>query len=137
MEIRFTLDEIDAVAAKIAPELKHRIVRMEGAMGAGKTTLIQALGRQLNLIDSVTSPTFSVVNTYLNKDQEIFYHFDFYRIESENETLDFGVEEYFDSGCWCFLEWSERIAKLLPDQYSTVTIEVLNEKTRYLQLSNS
>lgn len=137
MEIRFTRDEIDAVAAKIAPELKHRIVRMEGAMGAGKTTLIQALGRQLNLIDSVTSPTFSVVNTYLNKDQEIFYHFDFYRIESEDEALDFGVEEYFDSGCWCFLEWSERIAKLLPDQYSTVTIEVLNEKTRYLQLSNS
>ena len=137
MEIRFTLDEIDAIAAHIAPELKHRIVRMDGAMGAGKTTLIQALGRQLNLIDSVTSPTFSVVNTYLNKDQEIFYHFDFYRIESENEALDFGVEEYFDSGCWCFLEWSERIAKLLPDQYSTVTIEVLNEKTRYLQLSNS
>ena len=137
MEIRFTLDEIDAVAAKIAPELKHRIVRMDGAMGAGKTTLIQALGRQFNLIDSVTSPTFSVVNTYLNKDQEIFYHFDFYRIESEDEALDFGVEEYFDSGCWCFLEWSERIAKLLPDQYSTVTIEVLNEKTRYLQLSNS
>jgi len=137
MEIRFTLDEIDAIAAHIAPELKHRIVRMDGAMGAGKTTLIQALGRQLNLIDSVTSPTFSVVNTYLNKDQEIFYHFDFYRIESEDEALDFGVEEYFDSGCWCFLEWSERIAKLLPDQYSTVTIEVLNEKTRYLQLSNS
>lgn len=137
MEIRFTLDEIDAIAAQIAPELKHRIVRMDGAMGAGKTTLIQALGRQLNLIDSVTSPTFSVVNTYLNKDQEIFYHFDFYRIESEDEALDFGVEEYFDSGCWCFLEWSERIAKLLPDQYSTVTIEVLNEKTRYLQLSNS
>lgn len=137
MEIRFTLDEIDAIAAQIAPELKHRIVRMDGAMGAGKTTLIQALGRQFNLIDSVTSPTFSVVNTYLNKDQEIFYHFDFYRIESEDEALDFGVEEYFDSGCWCFLEWSERIAKLLPDQYSTVTIEVLNEKTRYLQLSNS
>ena len=134
MEIEYRLDQIDDVARQILPQLKNSIIRLEGVMGAGKTTLIKALANKIGLVDAVSSPTFSVVNTYLTHSDETIYHFDFYRIESPEEALDFGVEEYFDSGFLCFLEWSERIGPLLPQQYSTLELEVLNENTRKLRL---
>lgn len=134
MEIEYRLDQIDGVATQILPHLKNSIIRLEGVMGAGKTTLIKALTRTIGVLDSVSSPTFSVVNTYLTHTDETIYHFDFYRIESPEEALDFGVEEYFDSGFLCFLEWSEKIGQLLPEQCSTLELQILNENTRKLRL---
>ncbi|MGC6479681.1 MAG: tRNA (adenosine(37)-N6)-threonylcarbamoyltransferase complex ATPase subunit type 1 TsaE [Flavobacteriaceae bacterium] len=135
MQREFTLREIDEVATEIAEKLQHAIVRMDGVMGAGKTTFIKALAREMGVVDAVSSPTFSVVNTYLSASGNHLYHFDFYRIESPAEALDFGVEEYFDSGSVCFLEWSEKIENLLPEEYSTLTIEILDENSRRITLT--
>ena len=88
-----------------------------GHMGAGKTTLIKSLCNQLNVTTAVHSPTFTLVNEYITTDKKIVYHFDFYRIRDEIEALDIGVEEYFDSGSFCFVEWPENIEGLWPLQY--------------------
>ena len=103
----------------------------QGAMGAGKTTLIKALCQKLGVSDRVSSPTFSLVNEYQALEGKVF-HFDLYRIEEEHEALDFGIEEYWDSGAWCFVEWAERIPSLLPSSYTEVQLSVIDATTRSL-----
>lgn len=98
----------------------------DGDMGAGKTTLIKAICEELNVLDQVNSPTFALVNEYLTEQDDLVYHFDFYRINSEKEAFDIGVEEYFQSGYICLIEWPAKIPTLLPDQYLKIAI-VLNE----------
>ena len=107
-----------------------------GEMGAGKTTLIKAIARQLNVEDNVHSPTFSIVNEYRNFSDEVFYHFDFYRIEKETEAMDIGVEEYFDSGDLCFIEWPEKIASLLPKKYLRIDISITSNTSREINISH-
>jgi tRNA threonylcarbamoyladenosine biosynthesis protein TsaE len=99
----------------------------EGEMGAGKTTLIQALCNALQVQSITNSPTFSIVNEYETMDGGVVYHFDFYRIKSEEEALDMGVEEYLDSGYLCFVEWPDKIATLWPDEY--ICIQITNDGT--------
>ena len=94
----------------------------EGDLGAGKTTTIKELCRQLKCIDEPSSPTFNIINEYLTEDANPVYHFDFYRIKDETEAYDIGVEEYFDSNYYCFVEWPEKIPSLWPDQYIQVII---------------
>lgn len=106
-----------------------------GEMGAGKTTLIKAIARQLNIEDNVHSPTFSIVNEYRNLDDDVFYHFDFYRIEKETEALDIGVEEYFDSGDLCLIEWPQKIESILPDKFFKIEIDVISDNSRKIKLS--
>src|SRR5688572_25454959 len=98
------------------------VVIFEGEMGAGKTTFIKAICRELGVTDAVSSPTFSIVNEYETTAGKRLYHFDFYRIEAEQEALDIGTLEYFESGNWCFIEWPTRIPNLLPDHYLHVAI---------------
>jgi tRNA threonylcarbamoyladenosine biosynthesis protein TsaE len=98
----------------------------DGDMGAGKTTLIKAVCEALNVLDQMNSPTFALVNEYLTGQDDLVYHFDFYRIDSEKEAFDIGVEEYFQSGYICLIEWPAKIPTLLPDQYLKIAI-VLNE----------
>lgn len=119
-KINFNLNEIDKVAQNIIPLLKHKVVILKGEMGMGKTTLTKALAKALGVVDEVSSPTFSLVNEYEGVDNQKVFHFDFYRIHSEREAFDFGVEEYLYSGNWCFLEWSEKIPSLLPDDISEI-----------------
>lgn len=119
-KINFNLNEIDKIAQNIIPLLKHKVVILKGEMGMGKTTLTKALAKALGVIDEVSSPTFSLVNEYEGIDNQKVFHFDFYRIHSEREAFDFGVEEYLYSGNWCFLEWSEKIPSLLPDDISEI-----------------
>ena len=102
-----------------------------GVNGAGKTTFIKALCRSLGVGDRVSSPTFSLVNEYQAHEGKVF-HFDLYRIEEEQEALDFGIEEYWDLGAWCFVEWAERIPSLLPLHYTEVQLTVIDETTRSL-----
>lgn len=107
----------------------------DGPMGAGKTTLIKAICKAFEVIDNVTSPTFSLVNEYQNEKREIFYHFDFYRIKSEEEASDIGVDEYFYSNNYCFVEWPSMIPSLLPNEYVHIQIELISEKKRKICLS--
>lgn len=123
-----SLDELDALAQKIISQLKHKIILFEGDMGAGKTTFIKSLAKELGSKDEVSSPTFSIVNEYSIPNDKIF-HFDLYRIQSEEEALDFGVEEYLDSGNYCLIEWPEIILDLLDDNYHSIKI-IANEVQR-------
>lgn len=95
-----------------------------GEMGVGKTTLIKAIGKELGVTDTMSSPTFSIINEYVAGNKRVF-HFDFYRIRNEAEALDIGVEEYFYSGNYCFIEWPEKIPSLIPDKH--VVIRMTNE----------
>lgn len=111
----------------------HKVWLFYGEMGAGKTTLIKALCTYLGVEDPTSSPTFSIVNEYAGPQGPI-YHFDFYRIQSEQEALDLGYEEYFYSGQYCFVEWPERIPSLLPEDAVSVHIEVVSPDQRAITL---
>lgn len=93
-------------------------------MGAGKTTLIKAIGKEFEIVDQISSPSFSIVNEYINKSGDLFYHFDFFRIEYPSEVLDIGIDDYFYSGQYCWIEWAEKIPQYLPKDFIIVKIEV-------------
>ncbi|MEO6850260.1 MAG: tRNA (adenosine(37)-N6)-threonylcarbamoyltransferase complex ATPase subunit type 1 TsaE [Mucilaginibacter sp.] len=109
----------------------EKIFLFFGEMGAGKTTFIKSLCAYLGVNEAVTSPTFSIVNEYVSTAGKI-YHFDFYRLKNETEALDMGYEEYFYSGNYCFIEWPEKIAGLLPEHYIRIEIEVSEQHERLL-----
>ncbi len=131
-----TLAHLDSAAARLADELRQRratVVAFDGEMGAGKTTLISALCRRLGVADDMTaSPTFAIINEYRGSMPEPIYHFDLYRIDSMEEALDLGLDDYFYSGSLCFLEWAERIEPLLPDDTLRVEIRVNSDGSRTL-----
>lgn len=111
-----------------------RIFAFYGDLGAGKTTLIKSFCRFWGVLDSVTSPTFTLVNTY-QTDNGVIHHFDFYRIEREEEADDIGVDEYFDSGQYVLIEWPERIPTLLPVEAAKIRIAITDGQTRQIDLS--
>ncbi|MCI7430093.1 MAG: tRNA (adenosine(37)-N6)-threonylcarbamoyltransferase complex ATPase subunit type 1 TsaE [Bacteroidales bacterium] len=129
-----TLDNIRIVAHQFVEAIgNHTLVAFYGEMGAGKTTFIKAVCNELGVIDTVNSPTFSIVNDYATADGRHIYHFDFYRLKSPQEALDFGIEEYFASGSLCLMEWPEEIGTLLPDDALKVTITVGADGNRNIQ----
>ncbi len=134
MEIIFSLAEIDAVAEKILAENLKKILLFNGSMGVGKTTLIKSLAKKLGVTDATSSPTFSLVNEYQISNNQYIYHFDVYRLKNEIEAMDMGIDEYLYSGNWCFIEWPENIPSLIPEEHSTITIELLPEGKRRLVL---
>ncbi|WP_276091343.1 tRNA (adenosine(37)-N6)-threonylcarbamoyltransferase complex ATPase subunit type 1 TsaE [Pedobacter sp. JY14-1] len=129
--------ELDEVAKVILEHAgNERIFIFRGSMGAGKTTLIKSLASALGVKETVSSPTFSIVNEYHAGDT-IVYHFDFYRIRDLREAYDIGYEEYFYSGHYCFIEWPEKVEPLLPENYLTVSIKATGVTERLLLLSKS
>jgi tRNA threonylcarbamoyladenosine biosynthesis protein TsaE len=92
----------------------ERVFAFYGSMGAGKTTFIKAICRELGSEDYVTSPTFALINEYTTSKGSVIYHFDFYRIKKIDEAFDLGYEDYIYSGNYCFIEWPEMIEQLLP-----------------------
>ncbi len=133
------LDELDAVAHHLLAEggqlsaSGQMVWLFEGEMGAGKTTLIKALCRALGVVSMVQSPTFSIVNEYTTHEGKSVYHFDCYRLRNEAEALDIGIEEYFDSGNYCFIEWPERITALWPATYYAIRINADPDNRRTVE----
>ena len=126
-----SLEDLAHVAQEILASLEGRsVVAFCGAMGAGKTTLISAIMEQLGSSDSVTSPTFALVNQYDTADGDTVYHFDFYRINRIEEVFDMGYEEYFYSGDLCLIEWPELVENLLPDDAMVIRIDILSPTER-------
>ena len=132
MEFIFSLDELENVAQKIIAFNPNRVILFNGEMGVGKTTLIKKLCSILGVEGATSSPTFSLVNEYQTTTNQIVYHFDCYRLKSEIEALDMGIDEYLYSGNWCFIEWSEKIETLIPEVHSVVNIETLTNGNRKL-----
>jgi len=122
---------IDALAGRTVVAMT-KIDIISGFLGAGKTTLIGAILDRLGSADTVTSPTFALVNQYDTADGRPVFHFDFYRIDRIEEAYDFGYEEYFYSGNLCLVEWPEKIEELLPDDTMTVRIRVDGPEQRTL-----
>ena len=126
-----SLSELPKVAEAVLGELRGRsVVLFRGPMGAGKTTLISRIAAALGAEDTVTSPTFALVNQYEGEGGRRIYHFDFYRINNVEEALDLGYEEYFYSGELCLVEWPEKIEPLLPEDAMTVMITVGEDERR-------
>ncbi len=111
-----------------------RIILFEGELGAGKTTIIKSVCNHLQVIDNVSSPSFSIINQYLTDDGHTLYHFDFFRIKSVEEAMDIGTEEYFYSGDLCLIEWPSKIESLIPGNHVLVNIDVEENESRELQL---
>ena len=132
-----SLENIDEAARQFAPLLdKYKIFAFYGGMGAGKTTFINALCRQLGVTDPTGSPTFAIVNEYASpRFGGHIFHFDSYRIKSLSEAYDIGYDEYFYSGSPCLIEWPELIEPLLPDDAVTVRIEVTSDGMRNLVIT--
>lgn len=124
-------NDLAAAARKFVDEMgENRVFAFYGKMGAGKTTFIKAICEAMGVEDVVTSPTFAIVNEYATACGGTIYHFDFYRIKNLREACDIGCEEYFYSGCPCFIEWPELVEELLPEDTVKVTIEVSENGTR-------
>ena len=132
MEFLFSLDDINTVAAKVIACNPQKVVLFNGEMGSGKTTFIKLLAKKLGVNNTTGSPTFSLVNEYQTIDNQTIYHFDMYRVLSEAEAYDMGMDEYLYSGHWCFIEWAEKIPNLIPELHSTVTLKVLPDGKRLL-----
>ncbi|MES2577136.1 MAG: tRNA (adenosine(37)-N6)-threonylcarbamoyltransferase complex ATPase subunit type 1 TsaE [Bacteroidota bacterium] len=135
MNIIFSIDQLEEVAQKIIAENPKKVILFHGEMGVGKTTLIKQLCKTLGVTGATSSPTFSLVNEYEADDNQLVYHFDFYRLNHETEALDMGVDDYLYSGNWCFIEWAEKIPNLIPETHSVITISLLPDGKRSLTLS--
>lgn len=136
MELTYKIVDIDFVAEELLKQVSSKTIVFKADMGVGKTTLIKALVKALGSEDTVTSPTFSIVNEYSVYNDKI-YHFDFYRIKNEEEALNFGIEDYLFTDRWIFMEWFENIPNLMPKNYNLVSIKQNNNASRTLKLSQN
>ena len=134
LNFTYQIQDVEQVAKTVLDNLDSKTVLFAGDLGVGKTTLIKAMVKQLGSFDTVSSPTFSLVNEY-ESEQGLIYHFDFYRIENEEEALQFGIEDYLSSDAWLFMEWPDRIPGLLPEEANVVTIKHHDNTSRALKLT--
>jgi tRNA threonylcarbamoyladenosine biosynthesis protein TsaE len=130
----YDLADLDQIAKEVISTTQNKTLLFYGQMGVGKTTLIKELCKELGTDDVTSSPTFSIVNEYRTADGQTVYHFDFYRIEDENEAYDIGIEDYFYSDAWCLIEWPENIQNLLPLKSTEVRLTQLEDGRRNIQL---
>ena len=136
MSLKFIIrkeEELCAVAKMILEKYNSKIFLFYGEMGVGKTSFIKKFCKELRVSDIVSSPTFSIVNQYSNVNDEIIYHFDFYRTEKKEEVYDIGYEEYLFSSSYCFIEWPEKIEDLLPTNYLKINMK-LDDNNRIINV---
>ncbi len=129
-------EDLDRLARELFDYSKgEKIWAFYGEMGAGKTTFIRHICNLIGVKENVSSPTFSIINEYQDKNGQSLYHFDFYRIKGEQEAVDIGCEEYFESDNLCLVEWPEKILNLLPHPHIKITIQV-KDKQRIFTFSH-
>lgn len=133
-EKKYTLEELPKIATWLIEKMQYDIMVFYADMGAGKTTLIKEILKQLGIRDEINSPTFSIVNLYEDENKQKIFHFDMYRIEEEEEAYDFGIEEYFYSGFKCFVEWPERIENILDMPHHKVYITINEDFSRTIKI---
>lgn len=136
MTITYQLSELDKAAAFVLKHSTSKLLLFEAEMGTGKTTLIRALVKQLGSLDSVSSPTFSLVNTY-KTEQDVIHHFDLYRIKIEDELYDFGIETYLDNNAYVFVEWPDLLKGIITEKFTVISIVLDENLNRVLELKNS
>ncbi|OGC30619.1 tRNA (adenosine(37)-N6)-threonylcarbamoyltransferase complex ATPase subunit type 1 TsaE [candidate division WOR-1 bacterium RIFOXYB2_FULL_48_7] len=128
-------DETVALGEKIgAFLLPNQLIALSGPLGAGKTTFIQGIARGLGVADYVTSPTFIIINEYQGRLP--LYHVDLYRLEDPAAIIELGLEEYFDRGGVCLIEWAERLGQLLPERAQTIDLQIVDENERTICVSS-
>lgn len=130
---QYKLEELPKIAQLLIGNLKYSVVAFHAEMGSGKTTLIKEIIKQLGVKDEVSSPTFSIVNSYQNEEGKDIFHFDMYRIEDEEEAYDFGIEEYLDSENLCLIEWPECIESILDFPHHKVSIAINEDFSRTIK----
>ncbi len=142
--MKFEIESLNKLAETASKIIKYLDLKAEmtdnnclafyGEMGAGKTTLIKELCKLLGVSDITSSPTFSLINEYLNKENKSIFHFDFYRINTIEEAYDIGYEDYFYSNSLCFIEWPEKIESLLPENHTNIKISILDDNKRVVEI---
>ena len=134
MNVNFSLQQLSDIAHQIIQISTEKTLLFYGSMGVGKTTLIKEIVKQLGVDDVVSSPTFSLVNEYETRQGDLVYHFDFYRIDSDEEALDIGIEDYFNDNNWCLVEWPEKVKNLLPLDAIEIHLSLNNDGTRNIRI---
>ncbi|MCG2461338.1 tRNA (adenosine(37)-N6)-threonylcarbamoyltransferase complex ATPase subunit type 1 TsaE [Flavobacteriaceae bacterium F89] len=135
MELIFNLKGISDIASRVIQFAPSKTLAFHGEMGTGKTTLIKAIVKELGGKGSTSSPTFGIVNEYVDENGKLLaYHFDFFRLNNASEALDMGLEDYLYSGAWILMEWPEKIAGLLPLDTTDVFLEVVDADTRRFRI---
>ena len=134
MNKNYSLLNLNQIAKDIIKNSKHKVLLFYGDMGVGKTTLIKEICKELGTDDITSSPTFSIVNEYITSNGNTIYHFDFYRLNNEEEAYNIGVEDYFHTDAWCFIEWPSVIKNLLPLITNNIYLTKLDDDQRNIQL---
>ena len=122
MKIKYQLNQLKEASIKVSNNITQKVILISGEMGAGKTTLIKQILDDLNVIDNVSSPTFSIINEYKTKTEDLIYHMDLYRIDKIEELDGIGFFEYLESGNLCLIEWGEKIENTIGDNYDKFKI---------------
>ncbi len=136
MEVNFTLEQIQDAALKLlSVSANYKVFALHGEMGAGKTTFIHAFCEAMGVTDTITSPTFSIINQYKTVKGQTVYHMDLYRIKDENEAINAGVEDCLYSGNLCLVEWPEKAPGIFPDDTLHITITSVDDNTRKLKIN--
>lgn len=126
---KYDLNQIDAIAESLVATFEHNIILLKGDLGAGKTTLVNAIAKQLGSNEEVSSPTFGIVNE-LNIANTTAFHMDLYRIENSDELQQFGFDEYVHNGDYCFIEWPEIAMTSITQPHHTIKLKHLKDSTR-------
>jgi len=134
MNKNYSLENLAEIASLIIATAKNKTILFYGEMGVGKTTLIKEICKQLKVEDTISSPTFSLVNEYKTSKNISVYHFDFYRITNQEEALDMGIEEYLYNNDWCLIEWPQNVENLLPLESVEIHLATLENGQRNVQL---
>jgi|SRR6185437_6646841 len=134
MDIVFDLEKIESIAQDFLEKYKGRkVFAFSGDLGAGKTTFINALCKDLGVTETVTSPTYSIIQEYSAENNAVIYHIDLYRIKSEREAMDAGIEDCLNSNEICLVEWPERVPEIFPADTIYTSIEVMSDTKRNLK----
>lgn len=138
MDKIYGIADMSVIATELSAVIKnYKVVSFSGNLGAGKTTLIKTLCSLWGVEDTVSSPTFSLVNQYKTNHSnigEVIYHIDLYRVKGEEEAYDAGIEDNLYSGHLCLVEWPEKAPGILPDDLLRVEISYVNPDQRHIQV---